>query len=131
MPLAWFGVFVTFLSLALGEAATAALVFAGLLGWFGNAETTLTAFVCLMALLLPTLGRAVLVQLAVSRLLPPSAWSRRDLWWDVAGVVFAAPLHLSLLVSALLSRRFTWRNTRYELVSPEETRILGRVDFAD
>jgi len=45
-------------------------------------------------------------------------WTQNTLW------LLAPAIFLFNSVAALLSRRMTWRGTRYELVSPTETRIL-------
>jgi hypothetical protein len=41
-------------------------------------------------------------------------------FWSIAPFLF-----LLDCVAALLSRRVTWRDTTYDMVSPTETRIVG------
>jgi hypothetical protein len=46
-------------------------------------------------------------------------WPQNTLW------LLAPALFLCNSIAALLSRQMTWRRTRYELVSPTETRIIS------
>ncbi|HVP12157.1 MAG TPA: glycosyltransferase family 2 protein [Phycisphaerae bacterium] len=127
MPGIWVAGFTLCLNLIIGAAAAAALFFASALGWLGSARVMVAALAGWITILALVAGRSVLPQLAVRKVLSSRGWSWRDFWWDIGGISFAGPLHLMLMLSSLTSRRFVWRNTMYELVSPDETRILGRV----
>ncbi len=73
-------------------------------------------------------GKALLRQFALRLVLKPPELTWRDMWWDVFGTLFlAGPVHLNLIFSTLWTRRIVWRRTEYELVSAEETRVLGRL----
>ena len=113
-------------SMVIGALAVAALFLAGAVGWVESRSVTFAALACWVAIVGLATGRAVLLQLAVQKVLPPPHWTWRDFWWDVTGVGFAGPMHMGLLLMSLMSRRFVWRNTLYELVSPEETRVSRR-----
>jgi len=89
------------------------LMFAALGGW-------------LLILMLGT-SKSILRQLAVRRVLAAPSISWKDFCWDVVGVAPIGVLHLALLLSSARSRRITWRSTVYEMVSPDETLVLGRI----
>lgn len=72
-------------------------------------------------------SKSVLRQLAVRQVLSAPSISWKDFCWDVVGVAPIGVLHLALLLSSARSRRITWRSTVYEMVSPDETLVLGRV----
>jgi cellulose synthase/poly-beta-1,6-N-acetylglucosamine synthase-like glycosyltransferase len=126
-PEIWKAGFVLCLSLVVGGTAAAALFFASALGLLGGESVTIAALAGWIGILALAGGKAILPQLAVRKVLPRPDWTWRDFWWDVAGVGFSGPLHLALLVASLMSRRFVWRNTVYEVRSPDETRVLGRI----
>ena len=77
-----------------------------------------------LPLLLASL-RAALRVIAVADLLPPyRAQINAQSWIYVTIGVFVPFLYLANFVSSLLSRRIRWRGIRYELISPNETRVL-------
>jgi ceramide glucosyltransferase len=127
IPEIWMAGFTLCLNLVIGGTAAATLFFAGVFGWLENERVMFAALAGWIGILMLAGGKAVLPQLAVRKVLPSPDWTWRDFWWDVGGVSFAGPLHLGLLLASAISRRFVWRNTMYELRSPDETRVLGRV----
>jgi len=74
--------------------------------------------------------KSILRQMAVRKVLRPPDVSRADFLFDVIGVGFIGVLHLVLLLSSARSRRLAWRNRLYEMVSPDETLVLGRTEPA-
>ena len=95
-----------------------------------EAFTGVAAFsLLLMALLVPLLAalKGALRAMAVSELLPD--WRKKVQQWSWAWIALAplVPfLYLWNLAGAAFSRQVRWRGIRYELVSPNQTRILGR-----
>lgn len=82
------------------------------------------------SILLLAASKSVLRQLAVRRVLRSPNVSWRDFLWDVAGVGVIGVLHLGLLLSSARSRRIRWRTTEYEMLSADETLVLGRTSPA-
>lgn len=115
------------LNFVAGGMATGGLCIAALLGWIGNRTVMLAALSGWLVIILLGMGKALARQLALRKVLSAPELSWRDVWWDVFGTVtFSVPLHLHLFASSMTSRRIVWRNTEYELVSADETRILRR-----
>ena len=124
----WAGLTLT-VNFMLGGTATCALFLVAALGWFGTATVmwfALAGWLCIIAL---AGGKAVLRQLGLRHVLRPPDLTWRDILWDVLGTLsFSGSLHMHLFMTAALPRRSVWRNTVYEMVSPEETHVLGRTD---
>lgn len=126
-PRLWWSGLTLCANFVLGGTATAVLFFAALFGWFGEPRAAWFAFAGWMSILALAAGKAVARQYALRWVLPRDRLSRADFWWDVAGTLaFSGPLHLSLLFASTLSRRFSWRNAVYEIVSAAEIRIISR-----
>ncbi len=95
-----------------------------------EAFTGVAAFsVFLMALLIPLLAalKGALRTIAVVELLPE--WrAKLDQWsWAWFALAPLVPfLYLWNLLGAAVSRQIRWRGIRYQLVSPNQTRILSR-----
>ncbi|MBN2563675.1 MAG: glycosyltransferase [Phycisphaerae bacterium] len=112
-----------------GGTMAAVLFLVAAMGWFGSRTAMFAALFAWLFILALAVGKAVLRQLAVRKVLRPPDWTWRDFWWDVLGTVaFSGPLHLNLFAASLTSRRIVWRNTEYELVSADETRVVRRLD---
>lgn len=110
-----------------GGTAAAVLFFVAALGWFGNRTVMWSALVAWAVILLLAAGKPVLRQLALRQVLRPPDLTWRDFVWDVFGTIaVSGMLHLGLFAASLGSRRIVWRNTEYEMVSAEVTRVLGR-----
>jgi len=123
----WRAGFVLCANMIAGGVAVAFLFAAGLFGWFGNRTSMYAALGGWMVITVLAGGKALLRQFALRLVLKPPELTWRDTWWDVFGTLFlAGPVHLNLIFSTLLTRRIVWRQTEYELVSAEETRVLGR-----
>jgi cellulose synthase/poly-beta-1,6-N-acetylglucosamine synthase-like glycosyltransferase len=124
VPEIWRAGFAYCLNSVVGGTVAAAAFFVSALGWAGSRATMYAALVGWLAILGLAAGKAFWRQLAVRKLLRPPDWTWRDFCWDVLGVNPSGMLHLGLLLASARSRRFVWRGTRYELLSPTETRIL-------
>ncbi|HKQ47033.1 MAG TPA: glycosyltransferase [Phycisphaerae bacterium] len=111
-----------------GGSAAAVLFFLCLLGWFGSMTAGWWAFAGWMVVMLLTLALVTFRQLAVRQILGPPDVTWKDAAWDIAGIFFAGMLHQSVFASSIGTRRFAWRNTVYEMISPDETRVIGRLD---
>lgn len=127
VPRIWWGGFLLCLNSVVGGTAAAALFLAAVLGYVGDGRVMVAALGGWLGILALAAGKALVRQLAVRKVLRPPDWTWRDFWWDVGGVNLTGLLHLGLLLASLRSRRFVWRNTMYELLSPDETRVLGRL----
>ena len=111
-----------------GGAAAALLFFGAALGWIGGRTVMFTALAAWALILSLAVGKAALRQAALRLVLRPPSLTWRDALWDVLGTVtFAGPMYLGLFLASLSSRRIVWRNTEYELVSAEETRVVRRL----
>lgn len=126
-PEIWFSALFLCMNLINGATCAFLLFVAASLGWIGDG--TIATIACATWLFILTLvaAKALVRQLAVRQILPPPAVTWRDLAWDVLGVAFVGSLHLVLLLSAALTRRFFWRHTEYEMIGPDQTRVLRRV----
>lgn len=95
---------------------------------YANELTVLTAaaFSAWGLIIALAAAKSALRQLAVRKVLKSPTISWRDFMWDVVGVGPVGVLHLGLLISSARSRRINWRSTEYEMVSPDETIVLGR-----
>ena len=110
-----------------GSTAAAALFISAALGWFGSRAAMWAALAVGVLILLLAAGKSTLRQLALRKVLRPPDLTWRDFLWDVLGTIaISGTLHLGLFAASLSSRRVVWRNTEYELVSADETRVLGR-----
>lgn len=82
------------------------------------------ATLAFLPLLLAALRGALRVA-AVTELLPASrAQITRDAWIYIVLNVFLPFLYLVNFVNSLVTRKTRWRGVAYELISPQETRIL-------
>jgi len=124
VPEIWRAGFTYCLNSVVGGTAAAAAFVVSAMGWAGNRATMIASLIAWLSILGLASGKALLRQLAVRRLLRPPDWTWRDFCWDVLGVNPSGLLHLALLLASARSRRFVWRGTRYELISPTKTRIL-------
>lgn len=111
-----------------GGSAAALLFFFCFFGWFGSMTAGWWAFAGWMVIVLLAVGNIALRQLSVRKVLGPPDVTWKDAAWDVAGIFFAGTLHQALFAASIGTRRFAWRNTVYEMISPDETRVIGRLD---
>ncbi len=127
-PQLWREGFLLTLNFMIGASAAAALALASAAGWIGHHLIFWAALGFWVVIILLAGGKAVVRQRALRRVLRPPALARSDFWWDVLGTItFSGALHLHLFWASLRSRRVTWRNIVYEMVSPDETRVLHRL----
>ncbi len=111
----------------LGGTATFLLAVVGFMGWFGSTEAAWWGLAGWAVAMLLVGGRAVLRQMSM-RLAIGNRLSWRDFCWDVFGTVtFAGGMHMHLLFMSAIGRRFVWRNIEYEMISPDETRVVRRL----
>ncbi|MBK8270971.1 MAG: hypothetical protein IPK83_22745 [Planctomycetes bacterium] len=119
----------TFCSLFIaGGLSVVFLAVAGFADWGPSKLATWLAVVG--AIVLIGLGglRALLRQVSL-RLVMGKSLTKADFWWDVIGTMsIAGGMHMHLLLSSLFSRKFVWRNVEYEMISPDETRIVRRLN---
>ncbi len=112
-----------------GGGAVAALFLVCILGDVGSPWAMWSALAGWGVIILLAGGMAVLRQLGLRCVLKPPRLTWRDSVWDVAGTLsVAGSLHLNLMLSSIGKRRFVWRNIEYEMVSPDETQIVRRLD---
>jgi cellulose synthase/poly-beta-1,6-N-acetylglucosamine synthase-like glycosyltransferase len=116
------------LTLAVHFVIGTSAVFVLLVYLLATAQWTLALItgVAWMTLIQLAKGKAALRQKGVSRFLGPPQWTRRDWAYDVFGSEAVGVLHMCLMLSAAVGRRIQWRHTLYEMVSPDETRIISR-----
>ncbi len=125
-PRAFWGGLSLCISMIAGGAAVGLLFLAGLLEWSSMKAgyVALAGWVVIIAL---TLAIAVFRQRGLRLVLSPPDLTWRDFAWDVLGsLTFAGSLHLNLMLSALRTRRIVWRSIEYEMISPDQTRVIRR-----
>lgn len=127
-PAIWWAGFVLCNNFVIGGSAAAVLFFVCLFGWFGTMTAGWWAFAGWMVILAMAFTNVTLRQLSVRKVLGPPDVTWKDAVWDFVGVLFAGMLHQSLFASSMTGRRFVWRNTEYEMISPDETRVIGRLN---
>lgn len=111
-----------------GGTVAAVLCLGPILGWFGSQLVAIVGGVFWGMILLSAIGRCVLRQLAVRKLLHPPDITWRDAAWDISGAVWAGTLHMELFLTSMFGRRIRWRHIEYEMISPSRTRVLRRFD---
>ncbi len=126
-PALWRSGFLLLVNLTLGGIAVAAMTIAGLAGWFGTTTAgwlALAGWAFIMAL---AGARAWARQIALRKLMSPPDLTWRDFAWDVGSTIsFGGGMHMNLFLSSIGRRRIWWRDTQYEMVSADETRIIER-----
>lgn len=126
-PALWRSGFLMLVNLTLGGIAVAAMTIAGMTGWFGTTNAgwlALAGWAFIMAL---AGGRAWARQIALRKLLSPPDLTWRDFAWDVGSTIsFGGGMHMNLFISSIGRRRIWWRDTHYEMISADETRIIER-----
>jgi cellulose synthase/poly-beta-1,6-N-acetylglucosamine synthase-like glycosyltransferase len=127
-PAIWWTGFFMCNNIVIGATAVALLFFVCICGWFGTDTVAWWAFAGWMVILIMALINVVLRQVSVRRILGPPDVTWKDAAWDLAGVFFAGTLHQWLFAASMCTRRFVWRNTEYEMISPDETRVIRRLD---
>ena len=91
-----------------------------------NDVTVVAALLTLVAVTIFSIGKSWIRLNAVHLVLPQyGAKLRRQFVPQITLWAITPAIFLFNCLAALLSRRFTWRGTSYEMVSPTETRKLG------
>jgi len=126
-PEIWLSALFLCANLVNGATCAFLLFVAAACGWIGDATIATVACATWLGILALVAAKALVRQLAVRQILPPPDVTWRDLAWDVLGVGFIGSVHLVLLVSAAFTRRFVWRHTEYEMIGPDQTRVVRRV----
>jgi len=126
-PALWRSSFLLIMNLTAGGLASFVLMIGGFAGFFGSKRVAWLGLAGWLSITCLAAARAAARQLALRRLLKPPALTWRDFLWDVGSTLsFGGGLHLNLFISSIGRRRFWWRDTRYEMIAPDETRILKR-----
>ena len=118
------------LTAALGHVFYCAVLLLGLGLFVNNWAAGLPSLQILTLTLFPVIlaaGRGVLRLIAVIDLLPE--WREKLLTYGWAWTLLAPLVPFLYLYNSLVAaftRRITWRGIRYELISPQQTRILAR-----
>lgn len=111
-----------------GGTAVAALFFVSLFGRLGSSTVMYAALAGWILVVILAAGKPALRQMALRLVLKPPDLTWRDFVWDVAGTpLLGGTLHLNLIVASLWTRRIRWRNTEYELISADQTRVVRRI----
>ncbi|MBX3394442.1 MAG: glycosyltransferase [Phycisphaerae bacterium] len=110
-----------------GGAACLAVAIAAMAGWTSSTTIGWIAFAAAISLALLGVARAFMRQISM-KLVLRERLTRADFWWDVLGTLtIAGSLHLQLLLMSAISRRFVWRNIEYEMMTPDDTRVVRRL----
>ena len=96
----------------------------------GHLFTAVLWAVAWLGLLWVVKAGSMVRQAAVSLVLSPPAWTRRDWAADVLGSELLGIIHTALLMSSVWTRRISWRGTVYEMVSASQTRVISRLSDA-
>lgn len=126
-PEIWRAGFLLCLNFTAGGCAALGLFIAAALGWIGNTAIMWAALAGWAAIMGLASMKAYFRQKGLRLVLGPPAVTWQDFLWDVGGVNLSGVLHMALMISSIGCRRFAWRHTIYEMVSPDETRVLGRI----
>jgi ceramide glucosyltransferase len=130
-PGSWLAGLILLTSYMCGGTAAAVVFFAAAFGWAGDRKIMSAALGLWVLITLLAMGKAILRQAALRKVLHPPGLTWRDAWWDVLGTItFAGLMHAGLFFASLRSRRIVWRNTEYELISADETRLIRRLNEA-
>ena len=90
-----------------------------------NDLAVLVALFTLLTVTVFSIGKSWLRLNAVHLVLPEYGWRlRRQFLPQITFWALAPAIFLLNCIAALVSRRFNWRGTQYEMVSPTETRII-------
>lgn len=127
-PRVWRAGFLLCCNFMLGATATFVYSIGCALGWWGSMTGFVLGAAGWASIVALAAGKAIVRQSAVRRVLGPPDIGWRDFSWDVLGVSLAGMMHLGLLLASARTRRIVWRDTVYELVSADETRVLGRLN---
>ena len=96
------------------------------IGELVNERPTLHLATLLFFILLLSAIRASLRLVAVTEMLPGSkAQIMSQAWVNIALPVVIPFLYLTNFAHSLITRKIRWRNVRYELISANQTRIIG------
>lgn len=115
-------------SVMAGGIAVAALFLSCLFMSFGSPAAMGCALAGWVVIMVLAGGMAVLRQLGLRCVLKPPQLTWRDSFWDIVSTLtVAGSLHFNLMLASIGKRRFVWRNIEYEMVSPDETRIVRRL----
>jgi hypothetical protein len=114
------------LNFVIGGSGVAILFFAGVFGWIHDDRVMIASLLGWIAVLGLVTAKALVRQRMVRAILNPADIGPMDFAWDVGGAATSGLLHLGLMLSTYSSRQFVWRNTVYEMISPDETRIVRR-----
>lgn len=126
-PAIWRFAFLFCISFILGGTATFVLAVAAFMGWFGSLTAAWMGLAG-WAIAMTLVGSRALMRQMSMRLALGNRLTWRDFCWDVLGTLtFAGGLHMQLFLASAFKRRFFWRNIEYEMLSPDETRIVRRL----
>ena len=130
-PASWLAGLIVLTGYMCGGTTAAAVFFAAAFGWVGDGKIMSDALGLWVLITFLAMGKAILRQAALRKVLHPPGLTWRDAWWDVLGTItFAGLMHAGLFFASLRSRRIVWRNTEYELISADETRLVRRLNEA-
>lgn len=127
-PEIWRAGLLVCLSFVGGGMIAAVLCVGALLGWFGNPTVAMVAGILWVYIATAAVGRVVLRQIAIRKVLHPPDLTALDAFWDITGALWSGALHLILFLASARGRRIRWRHIEYELISPIETRVISRAD---
>jgi len=125
-PRVWWAGLLLCGSFVMGGTVAAAAFFACLLGWIGSSGWMWLFLAAWMMVVVSATAKAALRQAAVRQVLGPPDLTWLDTWWDVGGAVSAGTLHFLLFLTSIGTNRIRWRHISYELLSPDDTRIVQR-----
>lgn len=123
-PRLWWSGFFLCQSFMWGGTVAAVLCLGAAIGLFGSPAILAISAGLWGIISLTTVGRAVLRQSAVKKVLGPPDLTWRDTAWDIGGALLIGIVHQLLFTASMRGRVINWRGRTYEMVSGEETRIL-------
>jgi len=127
-PWVWRGAMALCLNHVIASVLTLVCWVGAAAGVFGTRTTFAWAFAAWASLVALAGAKSLIRQIAIRRVLKSRDLGWKDLMWDVCGVGVTGAVHLVVLLRSMGTRRIEWRGTIYELVSADETRVIGRRD---
>lgn len=124
-PKIWWAGFFLCMGFMWGGTASAVICIASAIGWLGTTAVLVISAILWAIIALTALARSALRQLAVRKVLGPPDLGWIDALWDIAGSLLIGVVHQWLFTASMRGRIINWRGRRYEMVSPDETRILA------
>ena len=124
-PRIWWAGFFLCMGFMWGGTVAAAICILAALGVLGSTAVLVIAAVIWGLITGTALARSALRQLAIRKVLGPPDVTWLDAAWDIGGALVIGMVHQMLFTASMRGHRIRWRGRTYEMVTPDETRLVG------